>query len=111
MKIRNCVIIWLSRIVLNLVSHENKSKFRKLKNSEKKKNQCPTASQIKLNMLKYAKLAAKIFTYVHIEHFQLFTQCIDLDKISYPDVKLKNKTVLLMNFFSYCSYFLNKLSL
>ena len=37
MKIRNIVIIWLSRIVLNLISPENKSLFRKLENFEKKK--------------------------------------------------------------------------
>ena len=37
MKIRNIVIIWLSRIVLNLISPENKSLFRKLENLEKKK--------------------------------------------------------------------------
>ena len=37
MKIRNIVILWLSRIVLNLISPENKSLFRKLENLEKKK--------------------------------------------------------------------------
>ena len=35
MNIRNIVIIWLSRIVLNLVSPENKTLFRKLENVEK----------------------------------------------------------------------------
>ena len=37
MKIRNFVIVWLSRIILNLVSPENKALFRKLENLEKKK--------------------------------------------------------------------------
>ena len=51
----------------------------------------------------------KIFIY--IEHFQLFTLCIDLDKLWYPDVKSKNKTVLPINFLLYCSHFSNKLIL
>ena len=37
MKIRNIVIVWLSRVVLNLISPETKSLFRKLENFEKKK--------------------------------------------------------------------------
>ena len=37
MKIRTFVIFWLSRIILNLVSPENKAIFRKLENLEKKK--------------------------------------------------------------------------
>ena len=37
MKIRNFVLFWLSRIILNLVSPENKAIFRKLENLEKKK--------------------------------------------------------------------------
>ena len=37
MMIRNFVIFWLSKIILNLVSPENKAIFRKLENLEKKK--------------------------------------------------------------------------
>ena len=37
----------------------------------------------------------------YIEHFQLYTQCIHLDIIWYPDVKSENKTVSLMNTFFY----------
>ena len=37
MKIRNFVIFWLSRIILNLVSPENKPTFRRLEYFEKKK--------------------------------------------------------------------------
>ena len=42
MKIRNFISFWLLRIILNLVSPENKSTFPKLENFEKK-NEYPAA--------------------------------------------------------------------
>ena len=35
------------------------------------------------------------------QHFQIFTQWIKFDKIGLSDIKYKDKTVLLMNFFVY----------
>ena len=37
MKIRNCVVLWLSRIVFYLVSIEDKSRFHRNEEFEKKK--------------------------------------------------------------------------
>ena len=52
------------------------------------------------------------YIYLYIEHIQLFTQHIDLDKIWNEDAKSKHaKNCCANDLFSYCSYFLNKLIL
>ena len=63
-KITNCVVLWLSKIILNFVSLENKSTFRKLENFERKKNNVQLHRELNQKCLKENLLPKYTNTYV-----------------------------------------------
>ena len=66
MKIRNFVIIWLSRIILNLVSPDNKLIFCKLENFEKKKISTQLHRELNQTFLKENLLPKFTNIYIYI---------------------------------------------
>ena len=76
MKIRNCVIFWLSRIVLNLVSLENKSRFRKVENFEK--NKINTEIHRDFNQIYLQENLLPKYTNIHTCIYIYIYRCINI---------------------------------